>query len=792
MNSKTYPIICTRGVNVFPGQELVIDVGRANSLKAVENAQDNYNDRICMFTQSNLGVENPGGDDIYRVGTLCEIRHIRRFEKFLRIKFRGIERVRLEKFEDGNLSELCEVELLPSQKQDETEESALLRMVGSAFENMRPGEKFMSKDLMMDLAKGIMPDVLTDKAVQLFPLPIERKQKYLETVGINDRLMMLLEDIEKEKQLNEVEKRINETVKDRIDQNQKDFYLREKISALQEQLTDGSAPGKEGDQIRKRLEENPYPEGIKAKVLEELTRYENLPMASGETGTIKTYIDWLMELPWWQQTKDNEDLESVKDILEEDHFGLEKVKERILEYLAVKQNTNSLKAPIICLAGPPGVGKTSLAKSIGRALGRHFVKMSLGGVRDEAEIRGHRRTYLGALPGRIIQGMKKAQVINPVFLIDEIDKMASDYKGDPSSAMLEVLDPEQNAFFSDHYIEEPYDLSKVLFIATANYLENIPAALKDRLEIIELSSYTDVEKIHIAKDHLIPKQLKENGLTSDQLIIPDDMILYLIRYYTREAGVRQLERVIAALARKTVLAILKDKEKQVVIDKDLIKKWLGNEKVDYGKKEMQDQIGTVTGLAYTSFGGDILQIEANKFDGKGSLILTGQLGDVMKESASIALDYIHANANRYGISKKVFGKTDIHLHVPEGAIPKDGPSAGITMTTALTSLLAEIPVKANLAMTGEVTLRGNVLPIGGLKEKSLAAYRSGITTIIIPKGNVKDLDEIPQEVKDAVNFIPVSTVDEVLANALTQPLQPIEEADAVVSESPKPALQASA
>ncbi|MGM9961059.1 MAG: endopeptidase La, partial [Allobaculum sp.] len=451
--------------------------------------------------------------------------------------------------------------------------------------------------------------------------------------------------------------------------------------------------------------------------------------------------------------------------------------ERILEYLAVKQNTNSLKAPIICLAGPPGVGKTSLAKSIARALDRHFVKMSLGGVRDEAEIRGHRRTYLGALPGRLIQGMKKAQVINPVFLIDEIDKMASDYKGDPASAMLEVLDPEQNAFFSDHYIEEPYDLSKVLFIATANYLENIPAALRDRLEIIELSSYTDVEKIHIAKDHLIPKQLKENGLSADQLIIPDDMILYLIRYYTREAGVRQLERTIASLARKTVLAVLKDKKGKIVVDKALIKEWLGNEKVDYGKKELKDQIGTVTGLAYTSFGGDILQIEANKFDGKGALILTGQLGDVMKESASIALDYIHANANRYGISKKVFGKTDIHLHVPEGAIPKDGPSAGITMTTALTSLLAEIPVKANLAMTGEVTLRGNVLPIGGLKEKSLAAYRSGITTILIPKGNVKDLDDIPQEVKDAVNFIPVSTVDEVLENALTGPLKPIEEPD---------------
>jgi ATP-dependent Lon protease len=394
--------------------------------------------------------------------------------------------------------------------------------------------------------------------------------------------------------------------------------------------------------------------------------------------------------------------------------------------------------------------------------------MSLGGVRDEAEIRGHRRTYLGALPGRIIQGMKKAGVVNPVFLIDEIDKMASDYKGDPSSAMLEVLDPEQNSFFSDHYIEESYDLSNVLFIATANYLENVPAALKDRLEIIELSSYTDVEKVNIAKEHLIPKQLKENGLKPEQLVIDDDMILYLVRFYTREAGVRQLERTIASICRKTVLAILKDRQSQVVLNKDLVKQWLGNEKVDYGKKEKEDQVGTVTGLAYTSFGGDILQIEATRFDGKGRLVLTGQLGDVMKESASIALDYIHAHAGEYNINPELFEKQDIHIHVPEGAVPKDGPSAGVTMTTALVSCLSGIPVKANLAMTGEVTLRGNVLPIGGLKEKSLAAYRSGITTILIPKGNVKDLDEIPEEVKEAVTFIPVSTAEEVLSHALVK------------------------
>lgn len=771
MNVNTYPMIVTRGVIVFPGQEIVIDVGRAGSLNSIHNSQDNFNDQIVLVSQTQIENESEDSEH-YDIGTLCEIRHVRRFDKFLRVKFRGLERVRILSEEDSGVSEVAAVEMLPSVRQDETEESTLVRMIAAAMEAARPGEKFMSRDLLMELTRGLSADALSDKAVQAFPLSFERKQEYLEAQGINDRLLMLVEDMNKEKKMNEMEQRINQTVKERIDQGQKDYYLREKMHAIREELGDESSTDKDAEKIRKKLDENPYPENIREKVLEELARYETLPISSGETGPIKTYIDWLMNLPWWQQTEDNEDLSEVQAILDEDHYGLEKVKERIMEYLAVKQMTNSLKAPIICLAGPPGVGKTSLAKSIARALGRHFVKMSLGGVRDEAEIRGHRRTYLGALPGRLIQGMKKAQVINPVFLIDEIDKMASDYKGDPSSAMLEVLDPEQNALFSDHYIEEPYDLSKVLFIATANYLENVPAALRDRLEIIELSSYTDVEKINIAKEHLIPKQLKENGLTEEQLIIPDDILLYLIRYYTREAGVRQLERTIASLARKTVLSILKDGTRSITLDKEQIKKWLGNEKVDYGKKEMNDQVGTVTGLAYTSFGGDILQIEANRFDGKGNLILTGQLGDVMKESASIALDFIHANAAKYGIDKDVFGKTDIHLHVPEGAVPKDGPSAGVTMTTALASLLSNNPVKANLAMTGEVTLRGNVLPIGGLKEKSLAAYRSGITHILIPKSNVKDLDEIPTEVKEAVTFTPVSTIDEVLANALVNPIEP--------------------
>lgn len=764
--SQIYPLVCTRGVVILPGQDIVIDVGREVSLKAVDNAQDNYEGKVILVSQKDVSVEDPGQEDLFGVGTLCEIRHIRRFENFMRVKFRGLHRAQLSQMEKSANGDLIQVDLLQSIRQDETEEQALVRMIIDSFEKSSNLDKFLPKDVIMELSRGIGADQLSDKSVAVLPLALERKQTYLETLGINDRLEMLIQDLEKEKEMDEVEKRINETVKKRIDQGQKDYYLREKLTAIKEELGDVVEQDKDAENIRQRLENNPYPETIKKKVKDELSRYEMLPMASGETGIIKTYIDWLMDLPWWQETTDIKDLNQAQAILDADHYGLEKVKERILEYLAVKQMTNSLKAPILCLVGPPGVGKTSLAKSVARALDRKFVKISLGGVRDEAEIRGHRRTYLGAMPGRIIQGMKKAGVINPVFLIDEIDKMASDYKGDPSSAMLEVLDPEQNALFSDHYIEEAYDLSHVLFIATANYLENIPEALRDRLEIIQLSSYTDVEKTHIAREHLLPKQIEENGLKPSQLKISDEMILYLIRYYTREAGVRQLERTLGTICRKTVLAILKDHKKSITLTKKRIKEWLGNEKVDYGHKEKKDQIGTVTGLAYTSFGGDILQIEANRFEGKGRLILTGKLGDVMKESASIALDYIKAHAKEFHIDPKKFEDCDIHIHVPEGAVPKDGPSAGVTMTTALVSCFSEIPVKANLAMTGEVTLRGNVLPIGGLKEKSLAAYRSGITTILIPKENVRDLDEIPQEVKDAVTFIPVSNVKQVLKNAL--------------------------
>ena len=762
------PLVCTRGVVVFPNQEVIIDVGREKSTRAVEEAQEKYESQVVLVAQRDLALEEPDVNDVYSYGTLCQIKHIRRMDGYLREKFRGMQRVELHTIINDDTLMSVTAEVKTDIAQDPMEEVALVRKIAKQFEEIEAVSQTIPKEMINELAKGVSAPVLSDQIAQLFPFTLEKRQELLETLGVNERLYLILQEIESEKELSQIENKINDKVKTRIEESQKEYYLREKMRAIKEELGDVPDTDKDVDAIRKRLEENPYPDSIKDKIRDELSRYEMLPAASGETGVIKTYIDWMMDLPWWQESRDNEDLNLASEILDADHYGLEKIKERILEYLAVKQMTNSLRAPIICLVGPPGVGKTSLAKSVARALDRKFVKISLGGVKDESEIRGHRRTYLGSMPGRFIQAMKKAGTVNPVFLIDEIDKMASDYKGDPASAMLEVLDPEQNSLFSDHYIEEPYDLSKVLFIATANYLENIPNALRDRLEIIELSSYTELEKIEIAKRHLVPKQIKENGLKTSQLKIDDEMISFLIRYYTRESGVRQLERVIATVCRKSVLAILKDNKRSIKVTKKLVKEWLGHEKFEYGKRETKDQIGTVTGLAYTSFGGDVLQVEVNHFEGKGKLVITGQLGDVMKESATIAYDYVRANAKKYKIQPEVFEKNDIHIHVPEGAVPKDGPSAGVTLTTALVSSLSDTPVKANLAMTGEVTLRGNVLPIGGLKEKSMAAHRCGITTIVIPKANVKDLDDVPATVKESVNFVPVERVSQVLDVALVK------------------------
>ncbi len=767
-NAVRLPVVCTRGVVVFPNQEIVIDVGRLKSLKAIDFANDYHGGKVFVVCQNDQRVNDPSIDDIYQVGTICRIAQVRKEKGFLRVKFSGLQRARIQFIEDDKDCMMGVIEPLVEDEYSSRIDMKLVNKIAEGLELIADvGSQFPS-EVVTQLAKGVPADVLANHFAQYFPMNFDKRQSILEASDLNERLALILEEIEVEKHLHAIEKQISDKVKERVDENQKEYYLRERLRVIKEELGDVTNSTDDVEQMRQMIEENPYPANVKARMREELQRYEMMPQASAESSVLRNYLDWIFKVPWYQRTEDETDLNTILKVLDEDHFGLQKVKERILEYIAVKNMTKSLNAPILCLVGPPGVGKTSLAKSVARALNREFVKMSLGGVHDEAEIRGHRRTYLGSMPGRIIQGMKKAGVTNPVFLIDELDKMASDYKGDPSSAMLEVLDPEQNSMFSDHYLEEPYDLSNVLFIATANYLENIPGPLRDRLEIIDLSSYTEEEKMHIAKEHLIPKQAKLNGLKPSQCKIKDEELLYLIRYYTKESGVRQLERMIASICRKTVLAILKDNKKRVQVSKKLINEWLGKEIYSYGTKEKENQVGIVTGLAYTSFGGDILPIEVTHFDGKGNVIVTGHLGDVMKESATVAVGYVKSHAKEYGIDPVMFEKQDIQIHVPEGAVPKDGPSAGITLTTAVISALTNKPVYSDLAMTGEVTLRGNVLAIGGIKEKSMAAHRSGIQRIVMPKTNVKDMDEIPQIVKDNITFIPVETVDQVIEAALVK------------------------
>ncbi len=762
------PVVCTRGIVIFPGLDVKIEVGRPKSINAIRVAEDEYAGYLLIVCQRDIMVEDPHQSDVYEYGTYVKIKISRKRENFMMVTFTGLQRAKINSIEETNELMYADITLLDNIHGNHEEEVALVKTIINQLEGSTSLGTVFPLEVVRQLSQGVNATLLTDQFSQYFQMDQETRQKLLEELNVNERLLMILEELEKQQRFSQIEDDINSKVKERIDDSQKEYYLRERLKAIKEELGDVSNITDDTAEIRELIENNPYPEHVKEKALEELRRYEMLPPGSGEASVERSYLDWLLKVPWWQETDDNDDLQSVRDVLDEDHYGLEKVKDRIMEYLAVKQMTGTLKAPILCLVGPPGVGKTSLAKSIARALNRKFVKMSLGGVRDEAEIRGHRRTYLGSLPGRVIQGMKKATVINPVFLIDELDKLGADYKGDPSDALLEVLDPEQNSLFSDHYLEEPYDLSKVMFIATANYLENIPAPLRDRLEIIQLPSYTEIDKVNIAINHLIPKQLEANGLKNNQFKLEENEILYIIRHYTREAGVRQLERMIASLCRKTVLAILKDGKKSITVKKPLVKKWLGKEIFEYGSKEKKNQVGIVTGLAYTEFGGDVLSIEVNYFEGKGKLSLTGQLGDVMKESAEIALDYIKAHAHELKIDPKFFDNHDIHIHVPEGAVPKDGPSAGVTLTTALVSALSDTPVYCDLAMTGEVTLRGNVLPIGGLREKSLAAHRVGINRILIPKNNIRDLDDIPEQVKDSITFIPVENVSQVLKEALVK------------------------
>ena len=756
------PIICTRGAIIFPGQDMSLDVGRQASVDVV-NFSLNMNLDVILVSQKNIDIDEPKKNDLYEIGTICHIRASRKRDDHLKVVFVGEDRCRLIEIYEIDGIKYASVEVLSDVVEDDLALEVLKTKVKkeySLFEQkngrapLRAPEN-MSNQYISELVDGFAQANIFNSG---------EKQKFLEEYHLEKRLEMFLTYISLEKKKEEIEKEINLRVKDSVESSQKDYYLRERIKAIKEELGDGQ--GADVEKLKEEFSKDRYPENIKAKANEEIRRLDMTSTASGEYGMIRTYLDWLISIPWTEKSVDETDLTKVKEVLDEDHYGLEKIKTRILEYLAVKELSHSLKSPIICLVGPPGVGKTSLAKSIARALNRNFVKMSLGGVRDEAEIRGHRRTYLGSYPGRIIQGMKKAGTTNPVFLIDEIDKMGADYKGDPSSAMLEVLDPEQNSMFQDHYLEETYDLSDVMFIATANYLENIPAPLLDRLEIINLSSYTELEKLNICKDHLIPKVLKKDGLKPSQFSISDEMITHVIRHYTRESGVRELERMMETLARKATLEIYTKSKRSIKVTKKLVLEWLGHEKFEYGTKEKKNQVGVVTGLAYTAFGGDILQIEVNYFEGKGKLIITGQLGDVMKESAEIALDYVKSNAKKFGIDVKFFETHDIHIHVPEGAVPKDGPSAGVTLTTAFVSALTNKAVDANCAMTGEVTLRGNVLPIGGLREKSIAANRSGIKKVFIPKGNVKDIDELPDIVKENITFMPVDKVDTILKEAI--------------------------
>ncbi len=764
------PVICTRGMIVFPNNDLTLDVGRTKSLKAIEDAADIYDGNIVFVSQKDPAIEDPTFDQLFEIGTLCKIKKkIRRDSAgTIKLTVTGVDRVKLESLDEVKDTLYAKVMPLQDVLADTNEEVALVRSIAKNLESFMTSIPSIPMEVRNNLAKGVSSSRLADTLAHYLPLSLEKKQHMLEVLDVNERLMLLISEIEEEKVINDIEQNINKKVRQSIDENQREFYLREKLRAIKEELGDTPNKEQDSDDLRARIEENPYPQHVKEKALDELRRYEMMPPSSSEANVVRGYLDWLLDTPWYQETSDNEDLQLVEDRLNEDHFGLEKPKERILEYLAVKQMTQSLKSPIICLVGPPGVGKTSLAKSVARALDRKFVKASLGGVKDESEIRGHRRTYLGSMPGRIIQSMKKAGVVNPVFLLDELDKMSSDYRGDPASAMLEVLDPEQNTFFSDNYLEEPYDLSKVLFIATANSLDGVPGPLLDRLEIIELSSYTEQEKLVIAREHLYPKKLSEHGLTEEQFTVSDEAIMYMIRHHTREAGVRQLERLMANLARKAVVKVLKEGLKTVHVDVSDLEAYLGKARFEYTGKLDEPQVGVVTGMAYTQFGGDILPIEVNHFSGSGKCIITGQLGDVMKESASIALDYIKSNANRFGLDKDDFEKQDVHIHVPEGAIKKDGPSAGVTLTTAIYSAFTNRPVRSDVAMTGEITLRGKVLPIGGLKEKSISAHRSGIRTIIIPKENEKDIDDIPEQVRKDLTIVLASHIDTVLDTAVVK------------------------
>ncbi|PGM98320.1 endopeptidase La [Bacillus cereus] len=765
-NERIVPLLPLRGILVYPTMVLHLDVGRDKSIQALEQAAMDEN-IIFLAMQKEMNIDDPKEDDIYSVGTVAKVKQMLKLPNgTLRVLVEGLHRAEVVEFiEEENLVQVS-IRTVTEEVEDDLEEKALMRTLLEHFEQYIKVSKKVSNETFATVADVEEPGRLADLIASHLPIKTKQKQEILEIVSVKERLHTLISIIQDEQELLSLEKKIGQKVKHSMERTQKEYFLREQMKAIQTELGDKEGKSGEVEELREKIEQSGMPEETMQAALKELDRYEKLPVSSAESGVIRNYIDWLLALPWTTATEDMIDLAHSEEILNKDHYGLEKVKERVLEYLAVQKLTNSLKGPILCLVGPPGVGKTSLARSIATSLNRNFVRVSLGGVRDESEIRGHRRTYVGAMPGRIIQGMKKAKTVNPVFLLDEIDKMSNDFRGDPSAALLEVLDPEQNHNFSDHYIEEPYDLSKVMFVATANTLASVPGPLLDRMEIISIAGYTELEKVHIAREHLLPKQLKEHGLRKGNLQVRDEALLEIIRYYTREAGVRTLERQIAKVCRKAAKIIVTAERKRIVVTEKNIVDLLGKHIFRYGQAEKTDQVGMATGLAYTAAGGDTLAIEVSVAPGKGKLILTGKLGDVMKESAQAAFSYIRSRAEELHIDPDFHEKNDIHIHVPEGAVPKDGPSAGITMATALISALTGIPVSKEVGMTGEITLRGRVLPIGGLKEKTLSAHRAGLTKIILPAENEKDLDDIPESVKENLTFVLASHLDEVLEHAL--------------------------
>ena len=766
MEEIIVPLLPLRGLLVYPTMVLHLDVGREKSVQALEKAmvEDHL---IFLTTQKEISIDEPAEEDLFKVGTLTRVKQMLKLPNgTIRVLVEGLKRAEIVSMYDEEDHYIVTLKTFEDRITKDVEDQALMRTMLDHFEQYIKMSKKISAETYSSVLDIEEPGRMADIISSHLPLKLKDKQEILETIDVKERLNRVIDIINNEKEVVNLEKKIGQRVKKSMERTQKEYYLREQMKAIQKEL--GDKEGKTGEvaELTEKIENAGMTEHVREVALKELDRYEKVPSSSAESAVIRNYIEWLISLPWTKSTEDDLDIHKAERILHKDHYGLEKVKERVLEYLAVQKLTNSLKGPILCLAGPPGVGKTSLARSIATSMNRNFVRVSLGGVRDESEIRGHRRTYVGAMPGRVIQGMKKAGTINPVFLLDEIDKMSSDFRGDPSAAMLEVLDPEQNHNFSDHYIEETYDLSKVMFIATANNLATIPGPLRDRMEIIMIAGYTELEKLHIAKDHLLSKQIKDHGLSKGQLQLRDEAITQVIRYYTREAGVRSLERQLANICRKTARIIVSGDKRRVVVTEKTVEEFLGKPVFRYGQAELQDQVGVATGLAYTTVGGDTLQIEVSISPGKGKLVLTGKLGDVMKESAQAAFSYIRSKTKELGIEEDFHEKIDIHIHVPEGAVPKDGPSAGITIATALVSALTGKPIRKEVGMTGEITLRGRVLPIGGLKEKTLSAHRAGLTTIILPKDNEKDIDDIPESVRNELEFVLVSGVDEVLKHAL--------------------------